>query len=411
VCYAEKTQQQALPYISSTKSAQQILGAVMKKLLMPTLCATPAPLSCSTPAAEGDGAMFSSLFIVSVQPCFDKKLESSRLDFFHEDEKTSEVDLVISTSELWTLLEEQAATSPNAAASSSLSASSSSSSSSSSSESASSSNAPTIFDLFIATSPDAPHGRDEIERMFRSFSIDGAHLVASADANGGSGGFLDYIFRFAAERIMGVNLWEQPLLHAQGEESSGGGGGGGEGGGGGAAVAAAAVTRPPLQFKQGKNSDFEEVELIAPAVAGAGGSEVLEDAAARGIGEGGRRLVFAKAYGFRNIQSIMLKMRKGKCDFDFIEIMACPSGCVNGGGQLRAELNESPAQTRERVGAVDVEFHRSLVHKPEEALLVQYLYTAERLKTPLSEEARALLHTRYHAVPKLEVLAPLAAKW
>jgi len=235
--------------------------------------------------------------------------------------------------------------------------------------------------------------------------------VASADANGGSGGFLDYIFRFAAERIMGVNLWEQPLLHAQGEESSGGGGGGGEGGGGGAAVAAAAVTRPPLQFKQGKNSDFEEVELIAPAVAGAGGSEVLEDAAARGIGEGGRRLVFAKAYGFRNIQSIMLKMRKGKCDFDFIEIMACPSGCVNGGGQLRAELNESPAQTRERVGAVDVEFHRSLVHKPEEALLVQYLYTAERLKTPLSEEARALLHTRYHAVPKLEVLAPLAAKW
>ena len=48
------------------------------------------------------------------------------------------------------------------------------------------------------------------------------------------------------------------------------------------------------------------------------------------------RLRFAYAYGFRNIQNIVQKLKRNKCDYDFVEIMACPSGCVNGGGQIRS---------------------------------------------------------------------------
>jgi iron only hydrogenase large subunit-like protein len=43
-------------------------------------------------------------------------------------------------------------------------------------------------------------------------------------------------------------------------------------------------------------------------------------------------LRFAAAYGFRNIQNIIRNIKRGKCDYDYVEIMACPGGCLNGGG-------------------------------------------------------------------------------
>lgn len=63
-------------------------------------------------------------------------------------------------------------------------------------------------------------------------------------------------------------------------------------------------------------------------------------------------LRFAYAYGFRNIQSILAKARRGKCRYNFVEVMACPSGCVNGGGQIKPEKKEGPRDTRDRVEKV-----------------------------------------------------------
>jgi iron only hydrogenase large subunit-like protein len=37
-------------------------------------------------------------------------------------------------------------------------------------------------------------------------------------------------------------------------------------------------------------------------------------------------LRFAAAYGFRNIQGLMRRIKSGKCPYDFVEVMACPSG-------------------------------------------------------------------------------------
>lgn len=42
--------------------------------------------------------------------------------------------------------------------------------------------------------------------------------------------------------------------------------------------------------------------------------------------DGKPKLQFAAAYGFRNIQNIVQKLKRGKCSYDFVEIMACPSG-------------------------------------------------------------------------------------
>ena len=40
-------------------------------------------------------------------------------------------------------------------------------------------------------------------------------------------------------------------------------------------------------------------------------------------------LVFAQAYGFRNIQNIVQKVKRGRCQYQFVEVMACPSGTVH----------------------------------------------------------------------------------
>ena len=45
----------------------------------------------------------------------------------------------------------------------------------------------------------------------------------------------------------------------------------------------------------------------------------------------------AKCYGFRNIQKIVQLIKKNKCPYTYVEIMACPGGCFGGGGQVRYE--------------------------------------------------------------------------
>jgi hypothetical protein len=74
------------------------------------------------------------------------------------------------------------------------------------------------------------------------------------------------------------------------------------------------------------------------------------------LGPDGQPLLrFALAYGFRNIQTIVRQIKTGRCAYDYVEVMACPSGCLNGGGQLKAPAGVSPAQLLEQM---EVQFFR-----------------------------------------------------
>lgn len=82
VCYAEKTHGSfILPYISSTRSPQQIMGMLVKTVLAQKL---------------GVGA--AKVYHVTVMPCYDKKLEASREDFYSEVNDSKDVDCVITSS-------------------------------------------------------------------------------------------------------------------------------------------------------------------------------------------------------------------------------------------------------------------------------------------------------------------------
>lgn len=122
-------------------------------------------------------------------------------------------------------------------------------------------------------------------------------------------------------------------------------------------------------------------------------------------------LRFAYAYGFRNIQSILAKAKKGKCPYHFVEVMACPSGCLNGGGQIKPK-KEGPRETRQRVESVAEVLYEDLVPRaPQDNPLVQAVYRELLGGEPGGVEARQFLHTTYHNVPKLESSNPHMSQW
>ena len=85
-------------------------------------------------------------------------------------------------------------------------------------------------------------------------------------------------------------------------------------------------------------------------------------------------------------------IRAGTCEYDFIEIMACPGGCINGGGQ---PVNMDAETPRLRAEALYRDDAGLPVRRSHENAEVQALYR-EFLGEPNSHKAHELLHTHYY---------------
>ncbi len=99
--------------------------------------------------------------------------------------------------------------------------------------------------------------------------------------------------------------------------------------------------------------------------------------------------------GLTNIEEIVNKIRNKELDLHFIEVMACPQGCISGGGQPKILCDyDKDATFKQRRKAI-YEHDSSLpIRKSHENPSVKVLYD-EFLKEPNSEEAHHLLHTTY----------------
>ncbi|XP_047636996.1 cytosolic iron-sulfur assembly component 3 isoform X1 [Phacochoerus africanus] len=153
ICYAEKTHGHALlPHISTARSPQQVMGALVKDFFAQQQHLTP-----------------DKIYHVAVMPCHDKKLEASRPDFFSQEHQTRDVDCVITTGEVLKLLEEEGV---------SLSALE-----------------PAPLDSLCSTVSDQE---------------------PTSHRGGGSGGYLEHVFRYAARELFGIHVTEvtyRPLRH------------------------------------------------------------------------------------------------------------------------------------------------------------------------------------------------------
>ncbi|HOP72196.1 MAG TPA: NADH-dependent [FeFe] hydrogenase, group A6 [Thermoclostridium caenicola] len=112
----------------------------------------------------------------------------------------------------------------------------------------------------------------------------------------------------------------------------------------------------------------------------------------------GIRIKAAVAHGLGNARKLLEKVRSGEETYHFIEIMACPGGCVTGGGQPiqpASVRNEIDLRT-ERAKAIYQEDAASTIRLSHHNPAVQKFYE-EYLGEPGGHKAHHLLHTHYTA--------------
>lgn len=306
ICYAEKTHGFILPYISTVKSPQQVIGSSIKDYIRKKM---------------GDQVNPNNIFHVCIMPCFDKKLEASRKEFQNEAYKSKDVDCVLSTVEIEELLEKE-----NIDLGSLNDG---------------------VFDkpvVAFESSEPSPFNRIKLDKQEEFYSREG----------GGSEGYAEAILIHAAKELFNVDL-----------------------------------RFADIKYKQLKNLDFREVYFEMP--------------------DGEVKLRFAKAYGFRNIQSIVQKIKKNNCPYQYVEIMACPLGCLNGGGQIRDKMTNT--LNKELFEKLDSLYNSVINHnadyRAETNSLIEKMYDEW-----LGKDAKAIdkhLHTSYNVIEKMN--NNLMIKW
>mmetsp|Transcript_52335 Transcript_52335/g.124936 ORF Transcript_52335/g.124936 Transcript_52335/m.124936 type:complete len:575 (+) Transcript_52335:71-1795(+) len=326
-CYAEKVvDPKVMPHLAPLRPPQEIQGRLVKCMLLERhnqrsffrwwRCRNPLFAAEALWWLRSSAAVSAKPFValspqdvyhVSVQPCFDRKIEAARPQF--EIEAGSghrEVDTVLTTTELLSLIAE--------------------------SQWAASATAP-VEKTFPAVPVYSLQGEALTDVLLGSLADRGpSPLTCPSQQNAGSGGFIEHVFRSAAQDIF------------------------------------QAAPVGPLEFQTKQNEDMKEV--------------VLKDASTDKV-----LLRFVSAYGFRNIQNVIKKVTKQgrnpitECGH-FVEIMACPGGCLNGGGQIPAPKVEgaqklSQAAQRSRLTELDSLLHSGTgvaVVPPSEHPLVLPIY-------------------------------------
>lgn len=118
----------------------------------------------------------------------------------------------------------------------------------------------------------------------------------------------------------------------------------------------------------------------------------------------GLKVKVAVASGLVNARKVLDMIKSGEKDYTFIEIMGCPGGCVNGGGQPI-----QPASVRNfvdlkglRAAALYKDDENLPIRKSHENPVIKTLYD-EYFEKPGSHRAHEILHTHYVARPKVNV--------
>ena len=420
VCFAEKMAPEALPHMSTVRSAQSVTASLVRVL---------APRDDSK-----------RVRIFAIAPCYDKKLEAARRDFSPTGETADrDVDCVIAASEFLELLNdvEDGGGGLCGIADPAL---------------------PVIGTLYNGPPPPIK-GWGRVEALLSGLCLcppseedtigkggawRGIALAGASRFHSESDAWLPSLYRLVA-RVLAPRL--APQLGA------------------------------PVPLKMGRNADLRDATLLVrrsalsrlaavlqkfptnktlphpDILAAACAADDDDDAEGKGGGGGSVELIFTAAYGFRNIQAVLSRLQRAAGGLEvgvrgaplsslfrfaaYAEVMACPSGCVNGGGLPTPELMEggdpalalvaAGAARRARVAAVADAVNARVVSQEPHDVRAALLYFASadfgndpssssshhHLTTTL-DEWRSLVRTTYHAVPPLEGEAAafsIANKW
>ncbi|MDO4563874.1 MAG: NADH-dependent [FeFe] hydrogenase, group A6 [Clostridia bacterium] len=147
-----------------------------------------------------------------------------------------------------------------------------------------------------------------------------------------------------------------------------------------------AAIRTVAEILEGK--EIPDIEYTS--VRGVEGIKVAQ------VEAGGKTIRAAVAHGLGNARALLERIRSGEIELDFIEIMACPGGCVNGGGQpiVPAKVKMSADVRAVRAAAIYDEDESLEIRKSHENPYIKKLYD-EYLGEPCGHKSHELLHTHY----------------
>ena len=118
----------------------------------------------------------------------------------------------------------------------------------------------------------------------------------------------------------------------------------------------------------------------------------------------GTKIKVAVAHGMKNAKPLLDDIRAGKSPYTFIEIMGCPGGCINGGGQPfvkpcflpNEDDNILDTYKEKRAKVLYSEDEKQILRQSHRNAQIQQLYK-DYLGEPNSHKAHELLHTTYHS--------------
>ncbi len=264
VKYVEEFYPDLLPYVSSCKSPQQMLGAVIKSYW-----------------AETEGIKPEDIYSVSIMPCTAKKFEAQREEMTQHG--ISDVDAVITTRELGSFIRMMGIDMHN----------------------------------IEPEQADSPHGfRTSAGKLF-----------------GASGGVMEAAIRTAYYKITGEELQQFKIPEIRG-------------------------------FKERKETKIKIKDL---------------------------EIGVAVVNGLANAAKLLEEIKNGRNDLHFIEVMACPGGCINGGGQHIGASTEAIKARMNSIHAIDENESIKVSHRNPEVIELYDHYLGE----PLGHKSHKLLHTKY----------------
>ncbi len=152
-----------------------------------------------------------------------------------------------------------------------------------------------------------------------------------------------------------------------------------------------AALRTVVEVLEGKSFDNLDYEAVR-------GTDGIKEAT---LTVAGTEVKVAVVNGLGNARKVLNDIRAGKANYHFIEVMACPGGCVTGGGQpiVDSAVRMDVDVKAKRAAGLYAEDKALPVRKSHENPDIKLLYS-EFLEKPGSHKAHELLHTHYEARPK-----------
>nr|WNF20821.1 hydrogenase [synthetic construct] len=321
VAMVEKSNPELIPYLSSCKSPQMMMGAMVKTYL-----------------SEKQGIPAKDIVMVSVMPCVRKQGEADREWFCVSEPGVRDVDHVITTAELGNIFKERG--------------------------------------INLA---ELPEGEWDNPMGVGS----GAGVLF-----GTTGGVMEAALRTAYELFTGTPLPRLSLSEVRGLDG----------------IKEASVTLVPAPGSKFAELVAErlahKVEEAAAAEAAAAVEGAVKPPIAYDGGQGfstddgtGITLNIAVANGLGNAKKLIKQLAAGESKYDFIEVMACPGGCIGGGGQPRSADKQILQKRQAALYNLD---EKSTLRRSHENPSIRELYDTY-LGEPLGHKAHELLHTHYVA--------------